>query len=474
MTVRADELRAIDLFDGVEDAQLERWAETATDTWLEPGDPVVLIGEVGTPFRLLLEGTLDGYVERDGREERDHSHHAPTFLGAILSLTGNPAIVTIRARERSRVASVEAEAFRRLLVDSGPAFERVMRTFQPVYSRFEAAAMQREKLAALGQMSAGLAHELNNPAAAARRSAAALGDALEVLGGTIGKFVEAGVSREDAERLVHLQREAMNRSGTAAATDALAVADAEDAMGELLQDHGVTGAWQLAEPLAAAGLDADWLDAVALHAGPALPAAVHWVAASLGARSLADDLRDATDRISRLVGAIKAYTYMDQADLQEVDVHDGLEATLTMLHHKLKHTRIAVERHYDPALPRVCVYGSELNQVWTNLLDNAIDALGDTGTITLTTAPWHENGVEVRISDDGPGVPDAAKHRIFEPFYTTKAVGSGTGLGLDTARRIVLERHDGDLQLASRPGATTFTVRLPRTPRKGVTAAAGP
>ena len=467
MTIHADELRTIDLFDGVDDAQLERWAEAATEEWLEPGDPVVVIGQERAPFRLLLEGSLAGFVERDGREERDHTHRAPTFLGAILALTGNAAFITIRAAERSRVGTVDPQSFRRLLADSGPAFERVMRTFQPVYSRFEAAAMQREKLAALGQMSAGLAHELNNPAAAARRSAAALGDALEVLGGTIGQFVEAGVSREDAEALVHLQREAMARSGSAAGSDALAVADAEDAMGELLEDHGVTGAWQLAEPLAAAGLDAAWLDAVARHAGPALPAAVQWVAASLGARSLADDLRDATDRISRLVGAIKAYTYMDQADLQEVDVHDGLEATLTILHHKLKHTEIAVERHYDPALPRICVYGSELNQVWTNLLDNAIDAVGETGTITLTTAPWHDTGVEVRIADDGPGVPDATQHRIFEPFYTTKAVGSGTGLGLDTARRIVLERHDGDLQLASRPGETTFTVRLPRAPRQG-------
>jgi signal transduction histidine kinase len=474
VTITAAELRAIDLFDGVEDAQVERWAAAAREEWLEPGDPVVLHGETGTPFRLLLEGSLDGYVERDGREERDHTHHAPTFLGAILALTGNAAFLTIRAAERSRVGTVDPQSFRRLLADSGPAFERVMRTFQPVYSRFEAAAMQREKLAALGQMSAGLAHELNNPAAAARRSAAALGDALEVLGGTIGEFVEAGVSREDAERLVHLQREAMARDGSATAPDALAVADAEDAMGELLEQHGVSEAWQLAEPLAAAGLDADWLDAVARHAGPALPAAVRWVAAALGARSLAEDLRDATDQMSRLVRAIKAYTYMDQADLQEVDVHEGLEATLTILHHKLKHTRIAIERHYDPALPRVCVYGSELNQVWTNLLDNAIDALGETGTITLTTAPWHETGVQVTIADDGPGVPGAAQHRIFEPFYTTKAVGSGTGLGLDTARRIVLERHDGDLQLDSAPGATTFTVRLPRAPRKGVTAAAGP
>jgi signal transduction histidine kinase len=158
---------------------------------------------------------------------------------------------------------------------------------------------------------------------------------------------------------------------------------------------------------------------------------------------------------------------MDRSSLQEVDVHDGIEATIIMLGHKLKQTRITLDRRYASDLPRVCVYGSELNQVWTNLLDNAIDALGEQGTITIATAPWHETGVEVRIADDGPGIPDDVQRRVFEPFYTTKAVGSGTGLGLDTSRRIVHERHEGDLLLRSRPGETTFTVRLPRSPSKG-------
>ena len=191
-----------------------------------------------------------------------------------------------------------------------------------------------------------------------------------------------------------------------------------------------------------------------------------WVATSLTARSLADDLREATGRMSELVGAIKAYTYMDQSDLQEVDVHDGLEATLTILHHKLKHTRIKVRREYGEGVPRICVYGSELNQVWTNLLDNAIDALGEEGTITVATACWRGTGVEVAISDDGPGIPEDVQRRVFDPFFTTKGVGAGTGLGLDATRRIVHDRHDGDLAFASRPGQTTFTVRLPRAPRK--------
>ena len=247
----------------------------------------------------------------------------------------------------------------------------------------------------------------------------------------------------------------------------MARSDAEDAIAALLERHGVADAWQVAEPLAAAGVGEEWLQQVEALAGPATPAAVRWVATSLNAHSLAEDLCDSTDRMTRLVKAIKAYTYMDQAALQEIDVHDGLEATLVILNHKLKHTHIAIDRQYAPQLPRVCVYGSELNQVWTNLLDNAIDALGDEGTITIATAPWHENGVEVTISDDGPGIDPEVQRRVFEPFFTTKAFGSGTGLGLDAARRIIRERHDGDIAFASQPGRTTFTVRLPRAPRKG-------
>ena len=424
------------------------------------------IGETDVPFSILLEGRMDGYVLVDGREERDHHHDAPTWMGAILALSGNEARVAIRASGPSRAAQIAADRFRDLLFATPPAFQKVIRVFGPVMARLEASQLQREKLAALGQMSAGLAHELNNPAAAAKRTATALADALDTLDGAMASFVDAGVERADAEVLLALKREAHERALTATARDGLDAADAEDAIGDWLEAHDVPDAWTLAEPLASAGLDAEWLDRAAAAAGAATPIAVRWVATSLNARTLADDLRDSTDRMSDLVKAIKAYTYMDQADLQEVDVHDGLDATLTILNHKLKHTRIEVQRRYDRFIPHVCVYGSELNQVWTNLLDNAIDALGETGTITITTAPWHESGVEVRIADDGPGIPEEAQRRVFDPFFTTKPVGSGTGLGLDTAVRIVRDRHDGDVRLQSRPGETVFTVRLPRAPSR--------
>jgi signal transduction histidine kinase len=465
VTITAHDLRPIDLFDGVDDAVLQRWADVAEERWYEPGEAVMTTGELRVPFKLLVEGRLDGYVVVDGREQHDHVHEAPTWLAAIAALSVSSARVTIRARERSRVGLVEPETFRTLLCATPPVFDRVLSVFGPVISRIEGAEHQREKLAALGRMSAGLAHELNNPVAAAKRTSAALGDALDTLGGVIGEFVAAGVERTEAAGLVALQRDAVERAKAAAAGSALDAADAEDAMGELLEERGVPDAWRLAEPLAAAGLDAQWLEEVARLAGPALPAAVRWVAASVTAHSLTEDLRDSTERMSSLVQAIKAYTYMDRAALQEIDVHEGIDATLTILNHKLKHTAIKVERDYAPDLPAVCVYGSELNQVWTNLLDNAIDALGDTGTIRIATAPWDETGVEVTISDDGPGIPEDVQRQVFEPFFTTKAIGSGTGLGLDTAQRIVRGRHEGELRLTSEPGATTFTVRLPRAPQ---------
>ncbi len=202
------------------------------------------------------------------------------------------------------------------------------------------------------------------------------------------------------------------------------------------------------------------MERVAGAAGPATAATLRWIAASLGARQLSAELRESTDRMSQLVKAIKAYAYMDRGEVVQVDVREGLETTLTILKHKLKHTQIEVERDYDPALPKITVHGAELNQVWTNLLDNAIDALGDSGHITITTRA-DGDCAEVDIADDGPGVPKDIRDRVFEPFFTTKEVGRGTGLGLDTARRILVDRHHGSLTLESRPGRTVFRVRLP-------------
>jgi signal transduction histidine kinase len=385
---------------------------------------------------------------------------APTWLGAIAALTGDELGVRVIASVPCRFGIIPSADFRRMALAQPLVHERVMRRVAPVMARLTAIEQNRERLASLGTMAAGLAHELNNPASAASRSAAQIVEAMEVVSSSLARFVEAGIEREEAEQLIALQREAFAGATERTALDALDAADAEDELRDALEDLGVAEGWRLAEPLAAAGVGADWLARVNALAGPATDAAVAWVAATLTARGLAAELLESTERMSRLVGAVKTYAYMDRGGVVEADIHEGLETTLVVLGHKLKHTSIEVRRDYDRSLPKLTVHGSELNQVWTNLLDNAIGALGESGTITITTRRDGDCAF-VEVTDDGPGIPEEIQDRVFDAFFTTKDVGAGTGLGLSTARRIVVERHDGSLTLDSRPGATTFRVSLP-------------
>jgi signal transduction histidine kinase len=460
-TLGVADLRPVDLFDELDDERLARWAAAAELLDVGPGEIIHEQGGAPRGLLLLLDGTAETVmVARDGREEPVGRQAAPTWMAAIAALTEGPLPVRMRAETASRVALVPTERFIELALEDRPVHRRIMRQIEPVMTRVTAIEQNRERLAALGTMAAGLAHELNNPAAAARRAAGELVDALDVVGATLGTFVEAGIERDDAERLVGLQREALARAAGRTALDALDASDAEDEMLDRLEAMGIAEPWRLAEPLAAAGVDAEWLGAVADLAGPATEAAVRWVAASLTARGLACELLSSAERMSGLVGAVKSYAYMDRGELVEVDLHEGLETTLTVLAHKLRHASIDVVRDYDRSLPRLTVRGSELNQVWTNLLDNAIDALGERGSLTIRTS---RDGacVLVDVADDGPGIPADARGRVLEPFFTTKEVGQGTGLGLDTARRIVEERHRGTLGFDTGPEGTTFHVRLP-------------
>jgi signal transduction histidine kinase len=386
----------------------------------------------------------------------------PTWMGAIAVLTGGTLGVRMQAETDCRVAMVAPDDFKRLAFAQPAIHQRVMRQVAPVMSRITEREQNQERVASLGTMAAGLAHELNNPAAAARRAAAQLTEALEAISSALASFVEAGVEREDAAQLVQLQQQAIAHAASSTALDTLDASDAEDELLAYMEKLEVAESWRLAEPLAAAGVDRQWLDRVAALAGPATDAALRWVAATLTAGRLSAELCESTERMSALVGAVKSYAYMDRGGLVEVDLHEGLETTLIVLGYKLKHTTIALVRDYDRTLPKLTVRGSELNQVWTNLLDNAIDALGEQGTITIATRSDGDCAV-VEIADDGPGVSDELASRIFDPFFTTKDVGHGTGLGLATARRIVVERHDGSLTLDSQPGRTVFRVRLPFT-----------
>jgi signal transduction histidine kinase len=457
------ELRTIDLFDDVDDDQLGEWLAVARVEIARAGEIVAEHGEVPPGVFLLIEGTILTFLISGDHVEAAGRQFAPTWIGAISALTEGPLGVRMQAESECRLGVIEPAEFRRLALSQPAVHRRVMQQVAPVMSRVTAIEQSRERLTSLGTMAAGLAHELNNPAAAAGRAAGQMVEAVDVVGATLRRFVESGIEREDAAKLVALHAEAIERANGRTALDALDAADAEDALLQRLEALGVPEPWRLAEPLAVAGIDEDWLERVAAHAGPATDAALGWVAATLTARSLAGELQEATRRMSDLVGAVKTYAYMDRGALVEVDLHEGLETTLIVLGHRLRHTSIEVVRDYDRTLPRLVVRGSELNQVWTNLLANAIDALGESGTITITTR--HDGGgVEVAIADDGPGIPPEIGERIFDSFFTTKDVGDGTGLGLATARRIVVDRHDGALTVESEPGRTVFRVRLPLTP----------
>jgi signal transduction histidine kinase len=456
----AADLRPIDLFDDLTDAELAEWAAVAE---LREYPPEATLVEQGAPpdaVMLLLEGTARTSLVDGERSEPLSRQVAPTWIMAISVLTRGVSGVRMDAETRCRVAAIPAAEFERLALAQPAVHRRVMAQVAPVMSRITGIERNRERLASLGTMAAGLAHELNNPAAAARRAAAQMAEALDVMSAALGRFVEAGVERDRAERLVGFQREALEGAAARTALDALDAADAEDALLERLEEAGVSEPWRITEPLVAAGLDAAWVDRLAEVAGKGTDAALGWIAASLGARGLAAELAESTRRMSELVGAVKSYAYMDRGELVEVDLHEGLETTLAVLGHKLKHTSIGVERRYDRSMPKLTVRGSELNQVWTNLLDNAIDALGERGTITITT---RRDGAcaAIDVADDGPGIPPAIRERVFDSFFTTKDVGQGTGLGLATARSIVVDRHDGSLTVDSRPGHTAFHVRLP-------------
>jgi len=450
-----EQLRPIDLFDGLDEAELGRWAQAAELRELQPGAELAENGEGIPAFHLILSGSLEGYaLNSSARGDPVGIHSAPTWIGAVSVLTHALSQVRMLAITDVTVAVIE------LVRSQRPVFDRIMRQVRPVVARTTQIEANRERLASLGRMAAGLTHELNNPAAAAQRASSDLAEALGVLSSTLGSFVESGVERAQAQELVEIQRGTLARCAARSSLDALDAADAEDELLDALERMDVPEPWKLSEPLAGAGVDAAALARVHDLAGAATPAALQWIAASLTAQKLAAELSESTQRMSALVGAVKAYAYMDRGELVEADIHEGLETTLTVLAHKLKHAEIEVVRVYDRSLPKLMVRGGELNQVWTNLLDNAIQALGQGGTITITTA-LEEPCVRVDIADDGPGIEPQVLERIFDPFFTTKDVGQGTGLGLDTARRIIVQTHRGSIEVDSEPGRTVFHVWLP-------------
>jgi signal transduction histidine kinase len=321
----------------------------------------------------------------------------------------------------------------------------------------ESTARQRSALVTLGTLSAGLAHELNNPAAAAVRAVGSLDDACQSLLTSLGRLAEVGISADQFATLDRLRREIVPPP---VVSDPVAIADAEEALSDWLAAHGVGRDWILGPALAAGGVDVGWCEQVAgVLETAALDPGLEWVAATLSVATLLSEVAESTSRVSELVAAVRSYSQMDRAAMQQLDVRDGLESTLLVLGHKLRQG-IDVVRRYGQDVPLLEGYPGELNQVWTNLIDNAVDAMDGTGTLTVTTRS-DDGSVVVEVGDTGTGMPPDVAARAFEAFFTTKDVGKGTGLGLDIAQRIVEERHHGTIAIESRPGATLVRVRLP-------------
>ncbi len=420
---------------------------------LQAGD--LLFDETATvdSFYVVLAGEV-GISRLDGAEEISlDTHGTGEFTGGLAVLTGRTSIHRARVAGSSRVLEIDSETFRRVAVEL-PEVADVFISGLASRMRFtQRAFRQQEKLAALGKLSAGLTHELNNPAAAAKRASEELGNAVLEAQLTALEH-DRRFSPDERRALIAMQRET---AAGIAPLDPLLLSDAEEELAEWLDEHRVDDPWDLAATLAAAGVEAGRLKqlAEALEV-ESLATSLGWLAKTVDLVGLADEVATSAGRISELVGAMKDYTYMDRAAMGEVDVTAGLENTLTILGHKLKD--LPVRREYAEDLPKVQGNGGELNQVWTNLLDNAIDALDGRGNITVR-AFEKEDRVVVEVADDGPGIPREAQGHVFEPFYTTKEVGAGTGLGLDVARRIVVA-HGGEISVRSKPGETTFTVKL--------------
>ena len=426
---------------------------------LQTGDS--LFDETATvdSFYVVLEGEV-GISRLDGADEIPlDTHRTGEFTGGLAVLTGKTSIHRARAAGPSRILEIDSETFRLVAVElpdvadvfiSGLA--RRMRYTQRAFRR-------QEKLAALGKLSAGLAHELNNPAAAARRASEELGGA--VLEAQLAALEhDRRFSADERRALIAAQRET---AADTAPLDPLLLSDAEEELVEWLGEREVEDPWDPAATLAAAGLEAARLKQLAgvLEAG-SLAAGVLWLSKTVELVELADEVAASAGRISELVGAMKDYTYMDRAAVDEVDVTAGLDNTLTILGHRLK--GVTVHREYEQDLPHVQGNGGELNQVWTNLIDNAADAVDGRGNITLR-AFAQDSRVVVEVVDDGPGIPRGEQGRVFEPFYTTKEVGAGTGLGLDVVRRTVVA-HGGGVSVRSEPGETRFAVGLPASNRQ--------
>ena len=456
--MRLEDLRPIPLFDGLDDAQLDELLAAGEEISIAVGVELFREGEHADFWWVLVDGALE-LVRHVGREDVvvGRMANAGLWAGGFRAWDEQGVyLATARGIAPGRMLRLPSVTLRALLDEWFPFGVHVINGIFGTARRIEATARQRDSLVTLGRLAAGLAHELNNPAAAAVRAVAAMEAHSTWLTTSLGELAEERITAEQFASLDLLRRELGESPDP---SDALALADAEARLDGWLERRGVERGWEIAPALAAAGADVDWCERVDALLGPALPAGLGWVAATISLSSTLCEIRESTRRVSELVSAVRSYSQMDRGSRQPTQVAEGIDSTLVMLGHKVP-DGVEVVRAYAADLPSVDAFPGELNQVWTNLVDNALDAMGDSGVLRVAT---HRDGdqVVVEVCDTGPGLSQDVAERAFEAFFTTKDVGAGTGLGLDIARRIVVERHGGEIVIHPEAGNTVFEVRIP-------------
>jgi signal transduction histidine kinase len=477
-----DELRSLFLFEALTDEQLAMLCTNGRIQTYQPG-PICVEGEPATCFYVLIEGELIMSKLSGGQDiETNRTSQRGVYCGAWQAFTGEQQqaySTSVSVTRPSRFFVLDAPAFAHFMQDQFPMAVHLLDGIAVGTERTRRIIDNREKLLALGQLSAGLTHQLNNPAAATARAAAELRDRVAGMRHKLAMLADGTVSPEALRALVRLQEEVAELVAKSPAhhLNAIETADLEDAVGEWLDAHGIDDGWDIAPNFVEAGIDTAWLERVSaatddIDAPASLQEAIRWLNYTVEGELLLNQISEASKRISALVADAKQYSQLDRAPFQLADVHDLLRSTLVMFSDRLGRDSgqdtgkaakaITVVKEFDQSLPEMPCYPGDLNQVWTNIIDNAIAAMRDEGgVLTIRTCEDGEKMARVEICDTGPGIPEDVRDRIFEPFFTTKPFGEGTGLGLDLAWNIIVKKHRGDLRVESVPGDTRFIVLLP-------------